>query len=127
MNKIEELKAEIIREENILRKMISEGDKYDTYDKFEIAIAPTQAKLRSLDKQLRMIMPVEFIGEVSKKDNVMTINEFISAVKLGTFTDYDGYGAYIKDGKRTNIDVLPTDVKFGALRKDFDSIVWFNK
>ena len=49
------------------------------------------------------------------------------ASKFGVFIDYDGYGRYIKDGKKTNIIILPSDVKYQKIRKDFNTMVWFNK
>jgi hypothetical protein len=126
-DKITQLKAEIANYERLLHIAINSGSKYDTYDEYEIAIAPFQAKLRSLDRELRMIMPYELMNEIAADDDVMTIKEFISAVKSGGFIDYDGYGRYVKDGKKTNITILPSDVKYQAIRKDFNTIVWFNK
>jgi hypothetical protein len=126
-DKITQLKAEIANYERLLHIAINSGSKYDTYDEYEIAIAPFQAKLRSLDRELRMIMPYELMNEIADDDDVMTIKEFINAVKSGGFIDYDGYGRYVKDGKKTNITILPSDVKYQAIRKDFNTIVWFNK
>jgi hypothetical protein len=126
-DKITQLKAEIANYERLFHIAINSGNKYDTYDEYEIAIAPFQAKLRSLDRELRMIMPYELMNEIADDDDVMTIKEFINAVKSGGFIDYDGYGRYVKDGKKTNITILPSDVKYQAIRKDFNTIVWFNK
>jgi hypothetical protein len=95
--------------------------------KYEIAVAPFQAKLRALDRELRMIIPYELMNEIVDDDDVMSLKEFIHAVKLGFFIDYDGYGRYVKDGKKTNIEILPSDVKYRAIRKEFNTIVWFNK
>jgi hypothetical protein len=57
----------------------------------------------------------------------MTVEQFIEDVKSGCLIDYDGWGYYVKDNKRTNIMVFPSDVKYNAIRKEFDTIVWFNK
>lgn len=127
MNKVEEIQAEIRKHEKLLSVAIDKGDKYATYDEFEIAIAPFQAKLRALDRELRMILPCELIDEIAADDDVMSIKEFINAVKSGLFIDFDGYGRYVKDGKKTNIQILPSDIKYRAIRKEFDTIVWFNK
>ena len=126
-NRITQLKAEIAKQERLLHIVINSGSKYDTYDEYEIAIAPFQAKLRSLDRELRMILPCELMDKIADDDDVMTIREFISAVKSGIFIDTDGYGRYVKDNKKTNITILPSDVKYQAIRKDFNIIVWFNK
>ena len=126
-DKITQLKAEIAKQERLLQIAVGSASKYDTYDEYEIAIAPFQAKLRSLDRELRMIMPYELMNEIAADDDVMTIKEFINEVKSGGFIDYDGYGRYVKDGKKTNITILPSDVKYQAIRKDFNTMVWFNK
>ena len=74
-----------------------------------------------------MILPCELIDKIDAADDVMTIKEFTNAVKSGIFIDTDGYGRYVKDNKKTNIEILPSDVKYQAIRKDFNTIVWFNK
>lgn len=127
MRGIKEIEAEIHVQEKLLSNEIAHSDKYPNYDEFEIAIAPFQAKIRALDRELRMLMPCELIGEIEKDDCVMSIKEFVSQVKSGMFIDYDGWGRYIKDGKKTNIQILPSDIKYNAIRKGFDTIVWFNK
>ena len=126
-DKITELKAEITNYEKLLHIAIASGYKYDTYDEYEIAIAPFQAKLRALDRELRMILPCELMDKIDATDDVMTIIEFTNAVKSGLFVDTDGYGRYVKDNKKTNITILPSDVKYRAIRKDFNTIVWINK
>ena len=126
-DRITQLKVEIAKQERLFHIAVGSASKYDTYDEYEIAIAPFQAKLRSLDRELRMIMPYELMNEIAADDDVMTIKEFINEVKSGGFIDYDGYGRYVKDGKKTNITILPSDVKYQAIRKDFNTMVWFNK
>jgi uncharacterized protein YigE (DUF2233 family) len=125
-DRITQLKAEIAKQEKLLHIAINSGNKYDTYDEYEIAIAPFQARIRTLERELRTIMPYKLMDKVDD-DDVMTIKEFISAVKSGLFIDYDGYGRYVKDGKKTNIVILPSDVKYQAIRRDFNRMVWFNK
>ena len=126
-DRITQLKAEIAKQERLFYIAVGSASKYDTYDEYEIAIAPFQAKLRALDRELRMILPCELIDEIDSDDDVMTIKEFINAVKSGLFVDTDGYGRYVKDNKKTNITISPSDVKYQAIRKDFNTIVWFNK
>jgi hypothetical protein len=127
MRGVKEIEAEIHVQERLLSDAISHGDKYPNYDEFEIAIAPFQAKIRALDRELRMILPCELNGNLEKDDCVMSLKEFIHQVKSGMFIDYDGWGRYVKDGKKTNIQILPSDIKYNAIRKGFDTIVWFNK
>jgi hypothetical protein len=126
-DKITQLEKEIAEQEKLLSIAIDKGDKYKTYDEFEIAIAPFQAKIRALDRELRMILPVKLMHDIEPDDDVMSLKEFIEAVKSGLFIDFDGWGRYVKDGKKTNIQILPSDIKYRAIRKEFDTIVWFNK
>ncbi len=127
MNRIEKIHAEIHEQEKLLNNVISHGDKYPNYDEFEITIAPFQAKIRALDRELRMILPCKLMDDITVDDDVMSIKEFIHAVKSGLFIDFDGYGRYVKNGKKTNIQILPSDIKYKAIRKEFDTIVWFSK
>lgn len=48
-------------------------------------------------------------------------------MKSGGFIDYDGSGNYARDGKMSNISIYPSDVNRKAIRRDFDTVVWFNK
>jgi len=59
--------------------------------------------------------------------DVMPLTEFIENVECGGFIDYDGSGNYVKDGKMSNITIYPSDVKHNMVRKDFDTIIWFNR
>jgi len=126
MSRVEEIQAEIVKAEKLLALAIEHGDKYPTYDEFEIAIAPFQAKLRTLDRQLRMALPCE-LSDLPKYGDVMSLQEFIECVKSGSFIDYDGSGNYVKDGKISNIEIYPSDIKYNAIRREFDTIIWFNR
>jgi hypothetical protein len=127
-DRLKQIHEESVALEKIISKLIETStDKYETYEDFEIALAPFQAKLRALDREFRMILPCEVRRELNKNDHVLTINEFIEQVKQGYFIDYDGYGCYVKDNKVTNIEILPSDIKYNAIRKEFNTIVWFNK
>jgi hypothetical protein len=59
--------------------------------------------------------------------DVMSLSTFIDNVKDGGFIDYDGHGNYLKEDKMTDIEIYPSDIKKGNLRKEFDRIIWFNK
>ena len=87
---------------------------------------PEINKLGELSREKRMIMPYK-LSELSDFGDVMTLKEFIGCVKCEGFIDYDGFGYYVKDGQETNITILPSDVKHKAVRKEFDTIIWFNR
>jgi hypothetical protein len=127
-DRIKHIMEEIARTEKIIAKMIETSvDKYKDYEEFEKALAPYQRDARNLERELRMILPCKENGELAKDDDVMSLKQFIEQVKHGMFIDYDGWGYYVKDGKKTNIMIYPSDVKYNAIRKEFDTIVWYNK
>ena len=45
--------------------------------------------------------------------------------KGGGFTDYDGFGVYAFEDKKSNIEIYPSDVIKGNLCTDFTHIVWY--
>ena len=81
--------------------------------------------IQKLSKEYRLIKPYE-LKELSGGD-VMSLQHFIDCCESGGFIDYDGYGYYVKDGKESDIYIYPSDVKAGKVRKDFDTVVWFNR
>ena len=77
-------------------------------------------------------MPYE-LEKIPDYGDVMLLSDFIEDVKCGNFIDYDGNGQYIKSGEKgeedmmTNIDIYPSDIEDGVIRKEFDKIAWFNR
>lgn len=123
--RIKELKIEI----EVLQKVIDkkeENDPCDTWVAFSAYMKPEWDKLSMLDAEHRQLIEPEY-SELPKYGDVMSLKDFIENVKCGGFIDYDGSGNYVKDGKMSNIDVYPSDVSKGRLRKEFDTIIWFNK
>lgn len=86
-----------------------------------------QAVLVEWRRKRRMIQPVGELEDIPKYGDVMSLREFIENVKAGGFIDYDGYGNYIQGDKMTEIEIHPSDVKAGCVRKEFDRIIWFNR
>jgi hypothetical protein len=68
---------------------------------------------------------------VGKDDHVMTLAEFDEAVASGSFIDYDGYGAFVKDGQRSNREVwlslFKELQKAGKVPAWATHVVWFNR
>jgi hypothetical protein len=128
-DRVKQICKQIADLEKVISKMIETStNKYKDYEEFEKALAPYQRDVRNLERELRMIMPCKSDGvSITKDDCVMTVAKFIEDVKSGCLIDYDGWGYYIKDNKRTNIMVFPSDVKYNAIRKEFDTVIWFNR
>jgi len=106
--------------------MKEEEDPTDCWEDFCEYMQPEWDALAELDREKRMLMIPEF-DELPTNGDVMSLNDFIEAVKNGWFIDYDGFGNYVRDGKETNIMVFPSDVEHKSLRKDFDTIIWYNR
>jgi len=92
----------------------------------EKLLEPTHEKVAVLGRKIRMIKPYT-LEPIPDYGDVMPLEEFIECCETGGFIDYDGHGRYVKDGQATNIYVYPSDVKHGAIRKEFDKIIWFNR
>lgn len=127
MERLEQIEKEIDELEGFLSEnddkfMKETSDVYGYMEKRE----PYTKKINALDRERRLIMPAVISGDVDNGD-VMSLKEFISCCKSGGFIDYDGFGYYVKDGKEYNIEIYPSDVKHNTIRKDFDTIVWFNR
>jgi hypothetical protein len=125
----EEIKTiEILIEK--LEKSIAEKDKnWDygrPYEDYLKHIENESKQIGDLDRRRRFIMPYE-LEELSGYGDLMSLETFVSNVESGCFIDYDGYGVYVKDGKQSNIDIYPSDVKNNCIREDFSSVLWFNR
>lgn len=123
LKEIEE-RIEILKEQLEQKDNVWDFNKsYPEYVEFR---KPQSTEISKLRSELRMIMPVE-LSELPTYGDVMPLSEFIECVKNGGFIDYDGFGRYVKDGKETNIDIYPSDVKAKKIRTEFDTIIWFNR
>lgn len=132
-NKFMEKTKEEIELEKLLDEAHDESQKafdecpagLDFYE-FEDYMKPYNKKCSEISRKLRMIMTPEF-SDLPDFGDVMSLEHFIANVECGGFIDYDGYGSYVRDGKESNITIHPSDVKHGAVRKDFDTIIWYNR
>jgi hypothetical protein len=102
------------------------GSSLTEYEENCKVLKPLVDKINKLSQQLRLIKTPTF-KPLPDYGNVMSLTEFIKCVKSGGFIDYDGFGNYVKDGMITNIEIYPSDVAAGTVRKDFNTIIWFNR
>jgi hypothetical protein len=94
-----------------LRKMDEEDHPDDnTLDGYMDRRNPIHEKIYNLDRQRRMIAIPEY-EELPSYGDVMQLTDFIQHV----------------NGKTTKILIHPRDVERNTIRKDFDTIIWFNK
>ena len=131
MGRIEEIEIEM----NKLNKILESKDKSwdftrepyrEVYKEYSEFTSLERTQLNELDREMRLIMNY-VLSDLPNYGTVMSLEHFIECVNDGGFMDYDGYGHYIKDGKESNIEIWPSDVKHNSVRKDFDTIIWFNR
>lgn len=126
MTRVEEIDLEITELYKIIKLKEKVWDNSKSWEEYSEYLKPENRKIAELNRERRMIMPYE-LEEMPTYGDVMSLEHFIDCVNSGGFIDYDGYGHYCKDGMETNISIHPSDVKHKAIRKEFDTIVWFNR
>ena len=128
MERVAQIEKEIEELESVLDSKDSEFmETTNSFEEYSEKRRPYTSKIAKLDRERRLIMPAIMGDAVGKDDDVMSLKEFIKCCKDGWFIDYDGFGRYVKDGKESNIDIYPSDVKHNSIRNDFDTIVWYNR
>lgn len=93
---------------------------------YEWYMSETQNIVDRLSREYRLVQTPKMRGIPSYGDH-MTLEEFVSYCKSGMFIDYDGSGNYATESQESNIDIHPSDVALGKIRKDFTHVVWYNK
>jgi hypothetical protein len=98
-----------------------------SFKKMEEDLRPYTEKVENLSRLYRLQCPITKLTEIPEYGNAMSLDEFIGHCKSGGFIDYDGYGNYCTEDKMTDITILPSDIKAGMYRNDFEKIIWFNR
>jgi hypothetical protein len=115
------------REKYDLKSKDAFSSNLSSWREFENFIENEVRELEDASREYRLNKEPKFVNSVPDYGDVIPLSTFIENVNSGGFIDYDGSGEYIKDGMMSGITIKPSDVKNGMARKDFDSIVWFNK
>ena len=122
---LEQIEKDIKKAEEAYDKKFYDP-KERSWDEFKKWATPEIRDLGRLSREKRMMMPYE-LSDIPGFADVMSLKDFIDCVKSGGFIDYDGSGNYVINGKETNITIHPSDVAYGAIRWEFDSVAWYNK
>jgi hypothetical protein len=93
---------------------------------FNEYMSETNIKLSEASRKYRMVKTPVY-SDLPDYGDVMPLTDFINNVMCGGFIDYDGSGNYVKDGKESDITIIPSDVKRGTIRTEFDTIIWYNR
>lgn len=124
--RVTQIEKEIDRLDDILEEKRSGFDYSLPYDEYVKVGKEEMKQISKLSRELRLIEPYE-LSDLPDYGDVMSLESFIGNVKSGGFIDYDGFGNYVINGKMSNIMILPSDIQHNSIRKDFDTIVWFNR
>ena len=127
--RVEQIEKEIRKIQETLQARDDEFFKKSngSFELYQDLREPFTSKMDKLDRERRMIMTPEFEREIPDYGDVMPLSDFVECCKDGGFIDYDGSGNYVKDNKISNISIYPSDVENNSVRKDFDTIIWFNR
>lgn len=128
--RLKEIKAEsdIISTRLHEKNLEFDFEKSNSFKDWEDHQEPESSALGKLGRERRMIMSPEF-SELPEPEfgHIMTLKDFIENVECGGFIDYDGYGNYVRDNKKSNINIYPSDIRHDSIRAGFDTIIWFNR
>lgn len=113
--------------EDLPEKRLNYGSSFQSeFDEYQEYLNPEKDKINKLSDEKRMIQTYT-LSPLPKYGDVMSLKNFIEDCKCGNFIDYDGHGCYVKDNQITNIGIFPSDVENGNIRKEFDTMIWFNR
>lgn len=126
MSKIEELEKELVIAHAKYDEVYENLPEGLEYKEFQERLKPVSEKVSEINRKLRLIREPQY-SDLPNYGDVMTLKDFIKNVKSGGFIDYDGSGNYVKGDKMSDITIYPSDVKNKSIRKDFDTIIWFNR
>jgi hypothetical protein len=126
MSKIEELEKQLEIANQEYDEVYDNLPEGLNYFEFQERLKPMSNKISEISRKIRMIKEPEF-SDLPDYGHIMTLKDFISNVNGGGFIDYDGSGNYVRGDKMSNITIRPSDVEHKSVRKDFDTIIWFNR
>ena len=124
---IEEITS-IIEENNNKLKEISDADDGNSWEVYRTKCQPywDDNEILYIAKSMKETPKMRPFDELDR-ECLMTINEFKSNCRYGTFMDSDGVGYYATDKEVSNIEASPSAFVKGIIREDFTHICWYNK
>lgn len=94
---------------------------------YNVYISETLNTIKRLSRIIRTTVDPEFTPMPSQGGQLMSLRDFIYFVGSAFFQDHDGYGFYVRGEYISDIEIFAEDVTNGAVRTDFESIIWFSK
>lgn len=99
---------------------------YDVTNKW-YSSQPVIKERELIQDKIRQLKKADGFEPIEKDDDVYTIEQFKGICKDGGFIDYDGFGVYAYEDKKSDINIYPSDVQKGNVRNDFTHVVWYNR
>ena len=96
------------------------------FKQFQEYFKPETTELGEISRKIRLVQEYK-LDEIPDYGDVMSLEDFKACVESGGFIDSDGFGKYARDGKESDIEIRPSDIRYDMVRTDFDLVVWYNK
>lgn len=114
----------IARRDAIMDSCVKRGLSFDEYEKEAM---DEVEKIYFIDKFIRKRK--EPVIEYGKKWKGLkyAFNDFIRDCNNGKLTDTDGIGYYATADGKSDIEIMPSDVRENIYRDDFSHVQWFEK
>ena len=124
---LEEIESRI-KENNKKLKEIWDTDNSNSWEMYRKKCQPywDDNEILYMAKSMKETPKMRPFNELDR-ECLMTINEFKSNCRYGTFMDSDGVGYYATDKEVSNIEASPSAFVKGIIREDFTHICWYNK
>lgn len=114
----------IARRDAIMDSCVKRGVSFDEYEKEAM---DEVEKIYFIDKFIRKKKEPAIEYGKKWKGRKYTFNDFIKDSNNGTLADTDGIGYYATADGKSDIKIMPSDVKENIYRNDFSHVQWFEK
>ena len=124
---LEEIESKIEENDKKLKE-IWDTDNSNSWEMYRVKCQPywDDNEILYMAKSMKETPKMRPFNELDR-ECLMTINEFKSNCRYGTFMDSDGVGYYATDKEVSNIEASPSAFVKGIIREDFTHICWYNK
>ena len=124
--------TELLREEERLREKYNDIEDQclkagASFDEFQKKAKKEAEGLYFIDKYKRLkVEPIVTYGKEWNGD-YYTLEQFKANVFSGALVDDDGVGYYATETAKSDVTILPSDVKENIIRDDFTHVIWFGR
>lgn len=94
------------------------------WEDMTVRLRPIREEIWLNEKRMRLAKAPALTFGKKWKGKVYTLEEFSRMSRSGEITDNDGYGFYATDLGKSDIEIYPSDVLTGMVRRDFPNVIW---